>query len=227
MPNHVTTRCRVAGPAAAVEQFRQRAFRQEGGETVFDFNAFIPMPAVLPETQSSTTAERGAALILLLQGGGGRLLSRSAIRHMREQLDLPKAPLATLARTWLERNPEYQSEGQKRLRAIAETGFPSWYEWACEHWNTKWNAYHVAIEDPEPLEFRFDTAWDFPLPVFKKIAAEFPELSFWCLCYDDGGNFAGFGAFNPRDREPAFALCEATSALYQSVYGHPEPEDAP
>ena len=37
-----------------------------------------------------------------------------------------------------------------------------------------------------------------------------------CACYDECGNFAGFGAFNG---EPAFEIVEATDELYELVHG--------
>ena len=234
MPNHVTTRCVVVGPKPAIKQFRDRAFRIEDNATVFDFNAFIPMPPVVAGTQSGTIAEQGAALVSLIQGRAPPRahsavalglaepeLRPATIKQMRETLDLREAPLAELANAWLEKNPEYRTEGDKRLRALAETGFPDWYEWACQNWNTKWNAYNSHIIRKSPLEFTFNTAWDFPMLVFEKIAQEFPALSFRCTCYDEGDNFAGDGFFNPQSDQAQFAICDATDELYERVYGHP------
>jgi hypothetical protein len=42
---------------------------------------------------------------------------------MREELGLPKATLKQLAEAWLAKHPEYATEGEKQLLAIAETGF--------------------------------------------------------------------------------------------------------
>jgi hypothetical protein len=40
-------------------------------------------------------------------------------------------------------------------------------------------------------------------------------------CYDEGGNFAGDGFFNPNTLRPEFAICDATDELYERVYGRP------
>jgi hypothetical protein len=234
MPNHVTTRCVVVGSDDNISQFRGKAFPIKEKIVTFDFNAFIPMPSVLAETQSGTTAEEGSVLISLSHGrappqsqhhGLAPRLSCATVDRMRETLDMKCEPVAELAKAWLEKNPEYRIEGEKRLRAIAETGFADWYDWSCQHWNTKWNAYDLHIVSESPLEFTFDTAWDFPLPVFRKVAEEFPALSFRCTCYDEGGNFAGDGFFNPPKGEPQFALGTATDELYERVYGHPPEHD--
>jgi hypothetical protein len=234
MPNHVTTRCVVTGSDENISQFRDKGFLIKEKIMTFDFNAFIPMPQALAETQSGTTAEEGSILISLSHGrappqsqhhGLAPKLSYATVDRMRETLDMKCEPVAELAKAWLEKNPEYRIEGEKRLRAIAETGFADWYDWSCQHWNTKWNAYHLHIVSESPLEFTFDTAWDFPLPVFRKIAEEFPALSFRCACYDEGGCFAGHGFFNPAKGEPQFAPCTATDELYERVYGHPPEHD--
>jgi hypothetical protein len=138
---------------------------------------------------------------------------------MRQDLAMPKGPLRELAKAWLAKYPEFRDHGQKRLRAFIETGFPDWYEWSIHHWGSKWNAYHVRIATTEPLEFYFDTAWNFPLPVFAAIAARFPKLAFRCTCFDEGWNFAGDGFFNPPSGQCGFSVCDATPELYEHVYG--------
>jgi Ferredoxin-like domain in Api92-like protein len=237
MPNHVTTRCLVTGPDDAVEQFRKRAFRIEDGEPVFDFNAFVPMPAIVRDTRSGSTSEQGAALLCIVRdrappagrgsfGTDGGKLRAATVKHMREELGMPKATLKQVAKAWLAKYPEYAAEGEKQLQSIAETGFADWYTWSIHHWGTKWNAYHLKIVTEQPLEFVFDTAWDFPLPVFKAIAEAFPQLAFRCSCFDEGWGFAGDGYFNPRERgQWTFGPCEATVQLYELVYGYaPETE---
>ena len=101
MPNHVTTRCVVVGSRRDIKRFRDKAFPIKRKIRTFDFNAFIPMPASIAETQSGTTAEEGAALVSLTQGRAppaaqrafGRLddtqLRPARITHMRETLNMP------------------------------------------------------------------------------------------------------------------------------------------
>lgn len=63
---------------------------------------------------------------------------------------------------------------------IEKYGAPTWYEWRCEHWGTKWNACDAEVRDngDASLHVKFDTAWSFPLPIFKKLVVDFPTLTF-------------------------------------------------
>ena len=53
---------------------------------------------------------------------------------------------------------------------------PNWYDWACEHWGTKWDicSSHDTDEfynddDGETYVFKFDTAWAPPIPVYDEM----------------------------------------------------------
>lgn len=51
--------------------------------------------------------------------------------------------------------------------AIKETGYNSWYDWSCDKWGTKWNAYSTSIDS---ATLRFDTAWALPEPVLAELS---------------------------------------------------------
>lgn len=61
---------------------------------------------------------------------------------------------------------------------------PGWYQWRCEHWGTKWNAYNQDLIDISYgcIELKFDTAWAPPIPIIDKLR-EMEEVE-WV-----GGNF--------------------------------------
>jgi hypothetical protein len=69
---------------------------------------------------------------------------------------------------------------EDRDRCVRE-GIPNWYDWNCENWGTKWNAYAQSIieQDDDMLQLRFDTAWSPPTPVIEAlrdlIEKHFPE----------------------------------------------------
>lgn len=73
--------------------------------------------------------------------------------------------------------------------------------WAVDHWGTKWDAQQLVINTDEPGDFgfQFDTAWDFPLPVFQALADEFPTLVFSGSAIEDSEDFAYRGEFNGDD----------------------------
>ena len=66
---------------------------------------------------------------------------------------------------------------------------------AVPYWGTKWNAcdFRSIKDDPDCLEFNFDTAWSPPVPVFEKIGEMFPHLEFKLsgYCVNDDGAFRG------------------------------------
>lgn len=47
------------------------------------------------------------------------------------------------------------------------------YEWCCENWGTKWNAYDIGFDYEAIL---FNTAWSTPKPIFAELSKRFPEL---------------------------------------------------
>ena len=61
-------------------------------------------------------------------------------------------------------------------------GFPSWYGWSVENWGTKWNAMDTTFLKEELL---FLTAWETPLPIFKKMVEINPETAFQVGYYDE------------------------------------------
>jgi hypothetical protein len=74
-------------------------------------------------------------------------------------------------------------------------GENNWYDWSIENWGTKWNAYETQInyDGEEELEIEFETAWDTPRPIIKKLSQMFPKLRFWGgyihECWEGAGTF--------------------------------------
>jgi len=60
-----------------------------------------------------------------------------------------------------------------RKRLMVEYGADNWYDFACLHWGTKWNAYEFElIQDEEHVLFvSFLTAWDSPREIAERINA--------------------------------------------------------
>ena len=106
-------------------------------------------------------------------------------------------------------------------RALSETGHLNWYEWNTANWGTKWGAY--AFERIDDASFSFETAWSFPTPIFRRLAADWPTLRFDVECFDEGWCFAGMGQFNGLDNYVEVSSPQETPeilALYERVYGH-------
>lgn len=54
-------------------------------------------------------------------------------------------------------------------------GYPSWFEWRCDNWGTKWNAYEIEYKSGSSI-IEFDTAWSAPHPVIERLAVLFPDV---------------------------------------------------
>lgn len=66
------------------------------------------------------------------------------------------------------------------------------YEWCCENWDTKWNAYDVARRDYDGhVIVTFKTAWSPPLKVIAALAAKFPHMTFRLEYFERGMQFCG------------------------------------
>lgn len=225
MPNHVTTICAISGPQEDIEDFGEKFFTPiadtDSDERLFDFAKVIPPPDIICKTEASTVAEYGS--LLLVMANANQFSTNNPIPSNWWDSMVAEVPEATpnlpaQAKAYLDKYPEYREKGSIRLQAIAETGYSDWYQWNIDNWGTKWGSYSVGKLDMETGQFKFDTAWSFPTPIFEKLAEMFPSITFDCKCFDEGWNFAGQGQFGNSVSEP-FGTCEATDDLYEAVYG--------
>lgn len=256
MPNYLTTRCTVTGPAADVAAFRDRMIvwdqraeayvdfgfdkmparlREQldsvakkmaamgGPHMRFDFDKMIPSPAIIDSVQEGNVSEDGARLMMLRGEYGGPSdtmgLRETSIQYYRDDVGMPDQAMREVAAAFLQKHPDYESEGRLRLQSLLETGHTGWYSWNLANWGTKSNARSFRLIGDEPLEFLFDTPWSFPWPVFEALAREFPTLQFKCVSFEEAWFFAGEGCFNPGEGESPYEDCDATAELYERVYG--------
>ena len=225
MPNNVTTRCKVIGPDEEIQRFKDIF----AGTQIMDFNRIIPMPDCLKQVGESSNSQQAESLVIIASRRG-YTLDKTLTNDVFDFIDgIRKGQNLSnyeLANRYLKEHPDVEAIGKQRLKNIVDHGFPTWYGWALKNWGTKWNAYNFAHISEDPYEFIFDTAWTFPEPIFVKLAELYPELTFSCACFDEGGGFAGKGYFNPKDDNPTFTYCDATDEMYELVYGCPlEPYD--
>tara|TARA_R100000742_G_C4228410_1_gene50534 strand:+ start:215 stop:700 length:486 start_codon:yes stop_codon:yes gene_type:complete len=67
--------------------------------------------------------------------------------------------------------PKYIYKGSLGTEERKKYGSDNWYDWSCENWGTKWNAYDVDVESHEDttLYIDFCTAWSPPLPILEHL----------------------------------------------------------
>ena len=94
--------------------------------------------------------------------------------------------------------PEYIFRGNLGQEEREKYGANNWYDWSCENWGTKWNAYDCYISEDGSV-YEFNTAWDIPKPIYLELGAKFPEADFhieyaeeqigyYCGIYDISGD---------------------------------------
>jgi hypothetical protein len=202
MPNHVTHRVMITGPAEKIAAFKA-AFMKEAadydGDLVpcLDFNTITPMPEILTRT-----------------GSGGTKIDGQMVTTWIEDKDAEGKRVNRLP------TPEEEAE-------LAAIGHSNWYDWSVSNWGTKWNAYDCTWDQPDEgcAQLKFDTAWSPPEPIFEALAArpECKELLIEIDAFDEGWNFGFQGKIEDGTYEGA--TCDATNDLYEQVYGYPYEED--
>ena len=70
-----------------------------------------------------------------------------------------------------------------------------WYNWRCQNWGTKWDAYSLEIDDcdmPHGFEVNFETAWSPPEEIAEAIREQFDDLSMSWFYDEPGCEVAGY-----------------------------------
>ena len=69
-----------------------------------------------------------------------------------------------------------------------------WYDWRLQNWDTKWDAYDVAVtdDDPDCLEIQFETAWSPPEAICYAMREQYPDLSISWFYDEPGCEIAGY-----------------------------------
>lgn len=176
MPNHIrnvlTIKQNGQGSEAVQDVFDFLQSVDEDGETrLIDFNNLIPMPKSLNITSGSTGSH------------GLELLQSMGVTHENcENQEIQKAAITMfvngLGVDYL-KDPERAREavelGAQYIKNKALYGHTTWYDWCCEHWGTKWNAYDM---ERDGNTITFDTAWSSVFNLIEKLSQKFPHLFF-------------------------------------------------
>ena len=194
MPNHITTVATVTGPAERADAFRLTHIKSRKDGHEFDFDTIIPMPVCVKATIRDCKPGGGPSFgdhdvemyaKALLGNRSLFLLAHERPRWMPESAKT----WADLIEWYDEHRPGLDKVAKTHLLSAAETGYPSWYEWSCANWGTKWGSYRYEERAVEPgrFVFAFETAWSPPRPILAKLAELWPELRIETKSIDEGG----------------------------------------
>lgn len=168
MPNWVFNKVKFYGEPERIEALKEFV---KGEEYEFDFNKIIPMPEDLKLVAGSdeTIARNCAA---------ARKLGRTTC----EELKKPWANSKTF--------DEWADLGDKYLSNIKKYGASTWYDWCWDNWGTKWNANEPYWQGMDFVSF--NTAWNAPENIYKKLSELYPDVSFTvCFADEDLGSNCG------------------------------------
>ena len=205
MPNHVTNKIEFYGDRENINKVLELI---KGEERCIDFEKIIPMPKTLhlilggmqsPSIQYALSKKTYAEVIQIEDALKrvrcdfyGNYFSKFDKNYTNEELQ-------EHANEFQERingnkkdlfdNTDYaglciqnfEDLGNLYINNILTYGYDTWYDWACDKWGTKWNAYDTYINEDES-EIIFNTAWSCPLPILDKLAE---------ICYEYEVEFSG------------------------------------
>lgn len=191
MPNWVINRIVLHGENA--EQALKNHFtRGEDGELNLDFNTIEKMPKELQIEKGSRSidglrlaiakrspfeSEIGISdeklspekFIAFLYKTIGHNLTASPEKYLIKDDDIRE-----LRKQYKNDFDEVLELGEKCLGNLQKYGCTDWYDWACEHWGSKWNACETQVVDDCVY---FNTAWSPAIPAIEKLAKMHPELT--------------------------------------------------
>ena len=154
MPNHVRNILTITGEGAEevyekiAHPYEYSEERDKGQHPYIDFNNIIPMPRELDVVSGSPS-----------------LKAKEILRDMEKTGNLKEAVL--------ERINDIPDNLRTYLENYFKYGYMTWYEWCCDKWGTKWNAYS---QKKDGTVIQFETAWTTPVPVIEKLSQQFPEV---------------------------------------------------
>lgn len=193
MPNWVKNIVCMKGIA------QEPLFTEEGGVKKFDFNTLIRMPPSLNIESGSMTdeniiyylTERCTIPLDKLSEDKKELLNKLVRNILGGEKWHETVFLRVMSHAFdesEEKKTKRYTDGGVYVANYQRYGAPTWYNWCCENWGTKWNACRTNTVDDNTISF--NTAWGTPLPVIARLAETYPnrKIEHWWADEDVGRN---------------------------------------
>ena len=196
MPNNIKNILRVEGEPGEVARFFadiHGGYDDYDQEIYMDFNKIIPMPPSLA-IESGTRTTQGlemyqgfmqeSAALATLGVTMGRADSTAHLERVATLIEKYDKMQAARPDTW--------NLGKQAFENLAQHGATTWYDWCCQNWGTKWNAYEQARCGDG--EISFQTAWSGVRDLMEQVIVQYPDLHFEYSYADEhiGYNVAQF-----------------------------------
>lgn len=226
MPNHVKCRLKMEGLVNA-----PLFSRNEENELYFDFNKIIPMPKELDMISGSF---EDIAIKAYVKYHGNPALqkmmdAKSKWNILAGNYEISEEEISSYAGRKNMTVEELVKTGERYCLNVFYHGCTTWFDWCCEHWGTKRNAYETENIDEDTVEFC--TAWAAPIPVVEQLSKMYPDkvVSFMWADEDRGYNTGemayqnGLIALDDTDNVIMYNLPENLSVeaykLYVELWG--------
>lgn len=217
MPNHVKNILEYSGPLAQVQQMRTFVKHQQviedgtpGEEVPFSFQEIIRMPESLNIEAGSRTDDALCYYLALVQDTL-KPDEKAALENARKRYGFRREQYRPMTpeerrrfedRITLKEQAEAMKDGATLLHNLSHYQAATWYDWRIENWGTKWDAYDRTSEEWDngntgTGNYTFNTAWTPPVPVIRRLATIFPDITFtWKWADEDYGHNLGEARFS-------------------------------
>ena len=183
MTNWCCNKLHLTGSAGEIDRLLTTV---RGEESLLDFEKIIPMPGAL-------NVDAGAKSDVALAVAKGDVSKQLQYLWARWKGITDVAGLCAYFGNSYE---QVLAFGQQLVENVRLHGYPTWLEWSFKHWGTHWNVngksdVELKRKSPTHAILHFDTAWDPPVPVVRKLAKMFPALNIRLEYSEPGMGFAG------------------------------------
>lgn len=171
MPNWVQNNITFSGDDTAIKKMLEEIQDDELGFGSIDFNKIIPMPESLIIESGSRTSK-------------GIDMVKTYLKSMPDELKSKEGTYEEFFEDLRNHIADISDEEERKIWDIGVTAVdnlmkydaPTWYEWCCNNWGTKWNACSCSKVNENSKTISFQTAWDTPLTVMEKLSEMFPSI---------------------------------------------------
>ena len=190
MPNHVMNRLHLSGEQSRINELLESV---KGEDSILDFNKIIPRPEAL-NIEAGSRTDRGLAAYKDFIA----VYTFDNAENKPDLLNIPEESEQAFLRMRTDIEPDEWELGKAAFQNQLKYGAPTWYDWACANWGTKWSAYDTEIVEDNTIIF--NTAWSRAMPVISKLAEMYPDISFeYQWADEDFGVNVGVAEFEGGD----------------------------
>lgn len=173
MPNWVQNNIKFSGDTAEIKKMLEVIKNDEISFSSIDFNKIIPMPEAL-NIECGSRTDKGIEMV------------KNYLESMPEKLKGKEGTYEEFIADLRNHSTDISDEKEKKIWDVGVTAesnlyqyeAPTWYEWCCKNWGTKWNAcgYDENTDYSDSDFIWFQTAWSAPVPVIQKLSEMYPNI---------------------------------------------------